>query len=129
MKIKEFLPNATPEQKELYQEICELGSLEQAAYEKYDALQREIDGIHSRAKSRWGLQTMMVNAELELLADPLLPARNAAEQENVQAREKMGILFQKAVTELGMAHLGIIQRYYEHYVGEPMPTSYLTKKE
>ena len=42
-------------------------------------------------------------------------------QELQKIREQMKDYMTKAV-KLGMAHLGIIQRNYEHYVGEPLRT-------
>lgn len=121
IKIEEFIKTASDEQRYVLDRVIELSEKEDEACSNYSKIQRKVDETVSGIKTRWGLQIMMVQADLELLVDPMLPERNRYANQFEQVRAEMKELFQKAVCQLEMGHLGFIQRHYEKVVGEKMP--------
>ena len=121
LTIEAFRSTASSEQLVVLDRIVQLAQQERGSYRVYSALQGRIEETEREARARWGLQSEMVYAFMEFHADPLLPSRNKQAQIVDQTRAEMATLFRRAVTDLGMATLGYIQRHYEAIVGKPFP--------
>lgn len=111
--IEDFMETATNEQKELLFKFSETAEQEQKYAE-------EINRIYGSMKSGvYSSDDMSVT-----LCEDEDDARSISfkpRQELQRVREQMKNYMKKAV-KLDMAHLGLIQRNYEHYVGEPLNT-------
>ena len=123
--IEEFRKTATPEQIEAIDKLAKLHKEGLAVRDAYEDIAEHIDREYRLAHQTWGLQTTMVDAELELFVDPLLPVRDGYADRHQQIREEMTQLLRQAVGELNTGHLGYVQRNYEKITGEPMPNTLL----
>lgn len=109
--IEDFIDTATEEQKELLFKLTDTVAEETKLVDK-------INGIYGSKKegiySEGGAVTLCENDE-----DAFLIAFKP-KQELEKVREKIKGYMEKAI-ELGMGHLGLIQRNYEFYVKKPLP--------
>lgn len=118
--LDEFRKSASPEQISILNNIVSLVQNEEKAYDKYIARQSAIDDAVARIKYNHGLQSNLIDAELELIVDPMLPLRDSYLHKLEDTKKRIKEAFIKAVKS-GMGHLGFIQRNYEAAVGKPLP--------
>ncbi len=111
--IEDFMKAASDEQKELLFKLSETVEQEQKYAEEVN---RIYGSMRSGIYSLDGISVTLCEDEDDARVISFKPR-----QELQRVREQMKDYMKKAV-ELNMAHLGIIQRNYEHYVGEPLKT-------
>lgn len=111
--IENFMETATDEQRELLFDMTRWAEYEK----KYsDEVNRICDSIKSGVYSSDGISITLCEDKDDAMIISAEPRRKLK-----KVRELMKENMKKAV-ELGMEHLGIIQRNYEHYVGKPLTT-------
>jgi len=122
--IEEFRKTATPKQIEVIDRLAKLHKEGLAARTDFEEVQDEIKGwcSHIFQPSRCP-QSYLIDAELEIWVDPLLPIKHECADKYQQIRKEMIQLLKRAVGELNMGHLGYVQRNYEKITGEPVPTA------
>jgi hypothetical protein len=113
LTIDQFMEIATPEQAKLLREIVK-------GVRDEHKLAREIDGIYSAPVqggiySGDGFSITPCEDEDDAAVISAKPRRDIT-----HVRAQMKVYMQEAV-ELGMTNVGLIQRQYEHFVGEPLP--------
>ena len=117
VSIEDFMEKATKDQKQVLFELAELSKQENATCEKYN---KKIEPYSKMAEGadpmKDGQYAKIIREDAEDLA--LLTTKEERD-ELKRIRGEMKVLYIKAV-EIGMDDLGIIQRHYENYVGEPM---------
>ena|GEM_PF-5798769 len=118
--IEEFRKTATPKQIEVIDRLVELHKDGLAARADFQDVQDEIDRRCSLVRQSCGLQSYLIDDELELFVDPLLPVRTECADEYREISKEMVQLFKRAI-ELNMEQLGYIQRNYKKITGEPIP--------
>ena len=109
--IEGFMETATDKQKDLLLQLSETAEQEKKCA---DEVNRIYGSTESGVCSSGGA---VIPCEDE---DDATVISMRPRQELQRAREQMKEYMEKAV-ELGMGHLGMIQRNYEHYVGKPVP--------
>ena len=119
MKLNDFLPRASSEQRKIIGDLRNLGKQESIAWKNYNKQQQKIDDELRWIRSQHS-QPMLVDMIAEEDVDPLLPGRDKAAATIRQIRGQIGTKLREAV-EYGMGYLGLVQKHYESYVGEPMP--------
>lgn len=105
--LEEFLKTASTDQKKLLLDLQDMAEREQKLTEKIDNIVRSVDtGIYSN------------NTSITLCEDiDDIAAISAGPREELKiVRSQMANLLKKAVDELGMGDVGIIQRQYKNYV-------------
>ncbi len=107
VSIDDFIPTATEEQKQVLFNLALLAERENEICKKYN---EKIKPYSEMAKK----ENPIIQEDA---GDFALLATKEERDELKRIREKMKTLYMKAV-EIGMKDLGIIQRYYENYVGE-----------
>ncbi len=112
ISIDDFMKTATSAQKKVLFNLIETG-------EKEKELSEEINRI-TGAISRGVYSSDGVGLTVCEDADDARVISSGSREKLETAREKMKTYMKKAV-KLGMRDLGVIQRNYEHYVGEPIP--------
>ncbi len=109
--IEDFIKTATDEQKDLLFKVGEAAKQEK----KYvDEINRIYGSIKSGVHSPDGFSITLCEDEDDAVVISMGPRR-----ELKRVKEQMRTYMKEAV-ELGMEHLGIIQRHYEHYIGESL---------
>ena len=109
--IEEFMKTASAEQKDLLFKLSETAEEENKHAKEVNRISKSMSsGVYSD-----GFAVTLCEDE-----DDARVISAGPRQELRRAREKMKQYLKKAV-ELGMSQLGIIQRNYESYVGEPLP--------
>ena len=110
--IESFMGTATNEQRELLFDMTRW-----AGYEKKyaDEVKKIYDSIKSEVYSSDGAVTLCEDE------DDARVISMGPRQKLKKVRDIMKEHMEKAV-ELGMGHLGVIQRNYENYVGKPLIT-------
>jgi len=108
--IEDFMKTATAEQKDL---LLKLGEAAKQEKKYVDKIKGIYDSIKSGVHSSDGCITLCEDE------DDAMVISMRPRQELKRVREQVGTYMEKAV-ELGMGHLGIIQRNYEQYVGESL---------
>ena len=111
--IEDFMKTATDEQKDLLFKIGETAEQEKKFADK---INRIYGSISSGVYSPDGVGITVCEDEDDAMVISWEP-REELERVKGQIKEYM-----KKAVELGMSNLGIIQRNYEHYVGESLPT-------
>jgi hypothetical protein len=110
--IEDFMKTATKEQKDMLFKLSEL-------VEQENKYVNEINRINSSMKSGIyspdGISITLCEDEDDAMVISMKPRRELRE-----VKEQMKSYMQEAV-ELGMGHLGLIQRNYESIVGKPLP--------
>ncbi len=110
--IEDFMKAATDEQKDLLSKLSETAKQEK----KYaDEIDRISSSIKSGTYSPDGFSVTLCEDEDDAIVISMGPRYKLK-----RVREQMKIYMKEAV-ELGMSHLGIIQKNYENYVGESLP--------
>lgn len=105
--IEEFLKVASTEQKQLLSDLADLAEKEQGLSEKINKIYSSIDkGIYSNGE---GI-TLCENA------DDANVISIGTKLELKDVRDQIARLLKKAVDELKMEDVGIIQRQYKNYV-------------
>ena len=117
VSIDDFMLKATDEQKQLLFDLVELGEKENAICEKYNKKIKPYAKMAQKADPMKDGQYAKIIAEDA--EDFALLATKEERKELKQVKNKMKELYLKAV-KIGMGDLGIIQRNYENYVGEPI---------
>jgi hypothetical protein len=121
--IEEFKKTATPKQIKVIDRLATLHKEGLAARADFQEVQDKIDRRCSLIRQSCGLQSYLIDDELELFVDPLLPARADCADDYRQIHKEMTQLLKRAVGELNMGHLGYVQRNYEKITGEPVPNA------
>lgn len=119
MELNDFLLGASSRQKKIIGYLRKLGKQESVAWKNYNKQQQKIDDELRWIRSQHS-QPMLVDMIAEEDVDPLLPGRDKAATTVRQIRGQIGSKLREAV-KYGMGHIGLVQRHYESYVGEPMP--------
>lgn len=105
--IEEFLKTASVEQGQLLSDLADLADEEKALCEKINKVYSSIDeGIHFDGE---GI-TLCENA------DDANIISMGPKVELKAVRDQIAILLKKAVNELNMGDVGLIQRQYKNYV-------------
>lgn len=112
ISIDEFMQTATPEQKELLLRLCETAEKEHKCAERINKIN---SFVKSGAYSPDGYSITLCEDE-----DDAKIISGKDRQELQDMRDQISTYLKKAVV-LHMGHLGIIQRNYTPYVGEPLP--------
>ncbi|MBW3005095.1 hypothetical protein KY310_04655 [Candidatus Woesearchaeota archaeon] len=113
LSVDEFMKTATANQKDLLNKIMVAATKEQD-------LAKEVNAVYAAAKpgglhSPDGISLTVCEDEDDAKIVSL-GSRMKLEETRAQIKRYM----QEAV-KIGMGHLGIINRNYEHYVGAPIP--------
>lgn len=117
--VEDFLKTATSEQKETLCRLAEVADQENNAIQAYNRKVEPHQRIAEGAdEMRDGQYAKIIREDA---GDFALMATVQERRQIKDAKDEMKGLLIKAVKEQGMGHLGIIQRQYEHYVGEPIP--------
>ena len=111
--IEDFIGTATDEQREVLTNLSRTGKEEKKLTDEVEAVYKSINtgGVYSLDGHSVTICEDNDNAAI-ISAGPKKELRIV--------KEKMATYMKKAL-ELDMGHLGIIQRNYETYVGEPIP--------
>jgi len=112
LTIEDFMKTATEEQKDLLFKLSETAEQEKKCADKTN---RIYSSVRSGAYSPDGFSITICEDE-----DDAMVISTGARQELKRVREQMKSYMKRAVN-LGMGDLGLIQRTYEQYVGEPLP--------
>ena len=112
MSIEEFMRSATSEQKAL---LIKLGESAEREQRLASEISRISNSKRSGVYSPDGSSLTVCEDEDDVMVISAEP-RNELKRTRNQMKEYMRI-----AVEIGMAHLGIIKRNYEHYVGKPLP--------
>jgi len=107
--LEEFLKTATPEQRQLLFDLSDLAKKEQELAEK-------INKIYSSANKWPGIYS---DGEAITLCEDEDDANIISiepKRELIKVRNKIAELLKKAVNDLNMGDVGIIQRQYKNYV-------------
>jgi len=115
VSIDDFIPTATEEQKQVLFNLALLAERENEICKKYNEKIKPYSEM-AKKENPWkdGQYAKIIQEDA---GDFALLATKEERDELKRIREKMKTLYMKAV-EIGMKDLGIIQRYYENYVGE-----------
>jgi len=118
ISVDDFMKSATDEQQELLFELADLAKEEEKAADAYN---KKIKPYQEMARNANPMRDRQYTKIIQEDAGDFAAIAAHKEREKLNGiTEKMGNLHIKAV-EIGMGNLGIIQRTYEHYVGEPIP--------
>jgi len=110
--IEDFMKTATEEQKNLLFSLAETAEEEKKYVNEVNRIYKSMkSGVHSSD----GISVTPCETEDDAMIISIGPR-----QELKRVREQMKKYLEEAVG-LGMGHLGIVQRNYEHYVGKPLP--------
>lgn len=111
--IEEFMKIATNEQRNVLFELSDLAKRE-------DELSKKINAIHDSVKNG----VFMENGAIALCEDEddAMVISIGPTMELKRIREQMKKCMRKAV-QLGIGHLGLIQRNYTSYTGETLPST------
>lgn len=107
--IEEFLKTASAEQEQLLSDLADLSEKEQELSEK-------INKVYSTANKWPGIYSNGEGITLCEDADDANVISLATKLELKNVRDDMARLLKKAVDELKMGDVGIIQRQYKNYV-------------
>lgn len=107
--LEEFLKTATQEQKQLLLDLHDLAEKEQKLAEK-------INKIHSSTNSWPGIYGDGITLTLCEDEDDANIISMEPKRELIKVRNKIAELLKKAVSDLKMGNVGIIQRQYKNYV-------------
>jgi len=119
--IEDFRKTAETPQIHAIDTLVHLYREDREMHKNYIRVQEQIERGVSIAESEYRFQPYMLETELELFVDPLLPERDRYADRLLEIKRKATELFRRAVSVLNMGHLGFIQRNYERFVGEPLP--------
>lgn len=108
--IEEFMKTATPEQRRLLFDLSDLAEKEKDLADKINKIYSIVadTGIYSDGK---GITLCEDEDDAHIIS-----LGHKTELKDV--RDKIVMLLKKAVSELGMEDVGIIQRQYKNYVKE-----------
>ena len=109
--IEEFMKTASAEQKSLLFKLSDLA-------EKESELCKKIDRIYPSASKRPRIYSDSVGITLCEDADDANVISLGSKLELKEVRDEIATLLKKAVNELGMEDVGIIQRQYKNYIND-----------
>lgn len=116
--IDDFMGTATQEQKDLLSSLCNLAEQEHKLVEIYNA---KIKPHQEAAKNANEIQDGQYAQVIREDANDLAILSTVEERKKLEKiRDQMRTQLKQAV-EIDMGNLGIVQRQYEHYMGEPIP--------
>lgn len=119
-KVKDFMKTATSEQQRVLFELLELTDKEKELMEAY---KRKIEPLEKDARNANELiDGQMAQIIREDAYDLAIIGTIKERGELEKVRERKRNLLMEAVRDYEMGHLGLIQREYERYVGEPLQT-------
>lgn len=119
--IEDFMPVATEEQKSILLRLSELAEEEYTTAEIYHGkLKSHQRAADSASELKDGQYARIIREDAGDLA---LIATVEERGSLAKIKSEMKKLMISAVRDHQMGDLGIIQRMYEHYVGEPIPRS------
>jgi len=117
--IPNFMKTATREQKELLFDLSELAEQEKNVR---DTIEKKVAPHKKEAENASELTDGQYAGIIREDAQDYAMLATVNERRELNGiREKMKVLMIKAVKEYKMGNVGIIQRQYNHYVGEPIP--------
>ena len=126
LTIDEFRGRATSEQNKIIDDLLTLSRREKVLAESVNREHAPYRKAAERERMKWGFHFAEI---ADLVIDrEIAPAgyRAAAPYQQLldEVRGQMKQIFVEAVQQ-GLGDLGIIQRHYQSYVGEPISTRYL----
>tara|TARA_Y100000310_G_scaffold337716_1_gene425498 strand:- start:1578 stop:1958 length:381 start_codon:yes stop_codon:yes gene_type:complete len=122
--VEDFMESANKEQLRIFDCLKKLGKREHELADSVNKAHKPYWEAAERERRHWGVSFVQIS---DLVVEQeIAPAGYAAasgyQKKLEKVREEMAGVFREAIGQ-GMDHLGIIQRHYEHYVGEPIPAS------
>ncbi len=118
MKLDDFFPIATEAQQEVLISLIDLSNQEEQLEEQINKTQKPYE--RSAGQMSELVHGHIAGASRQDYHEQAMFATVNDRQALKQVKANLKTILQTAV-ELGMGHLGIIQRNYESYVGKPIP--------